>query len=126
MNTELKPCPFCGTANVMETPLDTSPIKKAICRTCGARGPNATTCAGSDAAWNTRSSPWQGINPEGGQCAAPAENGIYWVTSQFAHFHPETQQRWYDQGEWRDMTGMRISARETILAWQPLPEPYQP
>jgi Lar family restriction alleviation protein len=58
MNTEVKPCPFCGSTYTSEIPAVLGVISQAYCDACGARGPNATDGDHFEL-WNSRHTPWK-------------------------------------------------------------------
>lgn len=47
----LKPCPFCGSADIHPAPTMGYPIQ-AECRNCGAEGPTKFVASLADDAWN--------------------------------------------------------------------------
>lgn len=52
---ELKPCPFCGSYDVVVDELDETYTSGYVrCRDCGAEGSIRDSCAEAAAAWNRR------------------------------------------------------------------------
>lgn len=52
----------------------------------------------------------------------PEENGYYLITIKFYHLHNEvTIGCSFEDGEW-----FKVYKDDKVLAWMPLPEPYQP
>lgn len=59
--SELKPCPFCGSANLGKLNGLQQYRARRTCQACGATGPESTR---EDEAWNTRPSPWRSLKDD--------------------------------------------------------------
>lgn len=52
----------------------------------------------------------------------PKENGYYLITIKYYHLHNNvTMGCFFDDGEW-----YKIDKDDKVIAWQPLPKPYNP
>ena len=91
--SELKPCPFCGSADVDVCNLDEE-TSVVACDNCNANGgyfggSDSTSPTEAIAAWNTRPSDWQPITPTNLPKVGKDELGMYiageWIISWYAH-----------------------------------------
>jgi Lar family restriction alleviation protein len=53
-SNELKPCPFCGSADLRADPEDMLVTTWVTCNKCGSQGPYGDTPKGAIEAWNKR------------------------------------------------------------------------
>jgi len=121
--SDLKPCPFCGSANLGRTVGD--PWQWVVCLDCDAQGPSLERSESEATdAWNTRPNPWRDWSEEQPEewrpvllCSSiPARANACWVVVRVS---PNRVTRADATGPWHGIHCDNREVPDGATVWRP-------